>query len=179
MPRLVERLVDQSKDKPAEILCLIDNKRRSIGAKRNALLDMANGKFIAFIDDDDMVTTDYIDTLLEAIKSNPDADCIIFDILIHGYGKPKMCRYDKDSGYGYDAANERFRRWPNHLMCYKIGLARKHRFRDQRGEDDIWAHFASKDIVRQVRIDRILYHYLYDPNKSEGQEGYSGNSEWK
>jgi glycosyltransferase involved in cell wall biosynthesis len=34
---------------------LFDNRARSIGAKRQALADIARGKYIAFCDDDDDV----------------------------------------------------------------------------------------------------------------------------
>lgn len=38
-----------------ELLIEIDNKEISTGAKRNILLNRAQGKYIVFIDDDDMV----------------------------------------------------------------------------------------------------------------------------
>ena len=36
-----------------ELCYLLDNKRRTVGAKRNALLDAARGEYVSFIDDDD------------------------------------------------------------------------------------------------------------------------------
>lgn len=44
-----------------EILTLTDNKQRSIGAKRQALLNLAQGKYIAFLDDDDVPSHNYIE----------------------------------------------------------------------------------------------------------------------
>lgn len=39
----------------------------SIGAKRNALLEQATGEWVAFVDSDDMVATDYIRTILSEV----------------------------------------------------------------------------------------------------------------
>ena len=39
-----------------EHLVLLDNRMRSIGAKRQALVDIARGDFIAFVDDDDDIS---------------------------------------------------------------------------------------------------------------------------
>ena len=46
------------------------------GEKRNHLLELAKGKFIVFIDDDDEVSDDYVESIIEAIDSNPEIDCI-------------------------------------------------------------------------------------------------------
>lgn len=50
-----------------ELLYLLDNKRRTVGAKRNALLDVARGEWISFIDDDDMVSDAYVRRVHDAI----------------------------------------------------------------------------------------------------------------
>jgi len=39
-----------------EVIVELDNGERSIGAKRNALLDKAKGEYLAFIDDDDIIS---------------------------------------------------------------------------------------------------------------------------
>jgi Glycosyl transferase family 2 len=43
-----------------------------IGAKRNRLLDRAAGDYIAFVDDDDLVSVDYVQLVLAAIRERPD-----------------------------------------------------------------------------------------------------------
>ena len=48
----------------------------NVGKKRNILLQKASGDFIVFIDDDDEIHDNYIDAFMNAIESNPDADCI-------------------------------------------------------------------------------------------------------
>ena len=56
-----------------EILVEIDNGEKSIGTKRNLLLERAKGDYIVFIDDDDMISDTYVSRILECIdKSQPD-----------------------------------------------------------------------------------------------------------
>ena len=76
---LYNKMLEQTKNYPeVEILCLIDNKSMTIGEKRQALLDSARGKWIAFMDDDDDITDDYMSTIINTIKEKP-ADVISFD----------------------------------------------------------------------------------------------------
>jgi glycosyltransferase involved in cell wall biosynthesis len=41
-----------------EVIHCLDNGAESIATKRNRLVDRASGRFVAFIDDDDQVSTD-------------------------------------------------------------------------------------------------------------------------
>ena len=49
-----------------------------VAKSRNEGIDLAKGKYIAFIDSDDMITMDYIETLLKAIDTY-DTDVINFN----------------------------------------------------------------------------------------------------
>lgn len=156
---LLEALELQIAGKPVELIVMTDNRRRSTGAKRNALLQQAQGRYVAFIDDDDRVSEHYAAALLGAIAGRPEADCIVFDVMVYEGGKPlRSCLYGVEYEHGVDES--RYYRKPNHLMCYKRELALRHPFRDiGYGEDDEWAARASLDIVHQARIDEVLYHY--------------------
>ena len=67
MPRIFRDLERQAKGKDAEVLVFLDDRKRSIGRKRNALVSIAQGEFVSFVDDDDRVAHDYVDRLLERI----------------------------------------------------------------------------------------------------------------
>ena len=69
---LCEELQNQIVEQSVEHLVLIDNKRRTVGEKRDALLRAARGRYVAFVDDDDLVSPNYVARLLEASRSNPD-----------------------------------------------------------------------------------------------------------
>ena len=82
-----------------ELLYLLDNKRRTVGAKRNALLDVARGEFISFIDDDDTVAPDYVrrvhDAILQARRTDrlPDVICFGQRATLQPYGVTHECSY--------------------------------------------------------------------------------------
>ena len=58
--------------KRVEILVLTDAGRNGgmiVGEKRNAMVRMARGTYVVFVDDDDRVADDYLASLLEATSS--------------------------------------------------------------------------------------------------------------
>jgi len=55
-----------------EILDCRDNGERSIGWKRNRLIERAQGEFVAFVDDDDTVSDDYLPRICQARWSGRD-----------------------------------------------------------------------------------------------------------
>lgn len=62
----------------AKILCVNHESNIGVAKSRNEGIDIAKGKYIAFIDCDDMITMDYVDTLLDAIDKY-DTDVINFN----------------------------------------------------------------------------------------------------
>ena len=63
-----------------ECLVAIDNREATIGAKRNQLLKDSTGDYVCFIDDDDIVSEEYVERILEGTHSG--ADCISFRTII-------------------------------------------------------------------------------------------------
>ena len=59
---------------------VIHKENGGVSSARNTGLDLAKGKYISFIDSDDMVMPNYIETLLELIKNNNE-DIIYFNWL--------------------------------------------------------------------------------------------------
>lgn len=57
---------------------ILEKKRKSVGAKRQLLLQSANGKYISYIDDDDWVADDYVSRILDALQKSSDVDCCDF-----------------------------------------------------------------------------------------------------
>ena len=159
LTRVYGALIEQVGDRPVEVLVLVDNKRRTTGHKRNDLVRLARGEYVAFVDDDDRIGNDYIAELLRAIDTK--ADCILFDVMVNNDGVPdRICRYDRR--FRDVKLPTEYRRKPNHLMCYRREIALRHEFRDQSfGEDGDWAARASRDIRTQTYIRKTLYHYDY------------------
>jgi glycosyltransferase involved in cell wall biosynthesis/tetratricopeptide (TPR) repeat protein len=169
--RLTAKLCQQAQDKPVEILALLDNKRRTIGEKRNLLLQHARGQYVCFVDDDDELAEDYTEALLAAIASVPPPDCIVFDAWVTIDGQAgKRCRYgieleDRD-------LPDEYQRLPNHLCCFRRQLAQAVRFDAVSWHEDFrWAAAIRPRIERQFRIPRVLYYYRYESAGSETGPG--------
>jgi ubiquinone/menaquinone biosynthesis C-methylase UbiE len=159
LDRLLDKLEPQVKDKNVELLIFSDNAKRSIGQKRNDAIKMANGKYTCFIDDDDLVSDDYVDLILKEIRDwSPDV--IVFDALItFDEQRPKLVKYGRE--FDYCEKEESYYRHPNHLMVHKKSNITEW-FKDiKTGEDDEWASRMLSRIVTQSRIEKILYYYEY------------------
>ena len=78
-PRLLKKLQEQTKDRDdVEIIILGDNKKITVGKKRDRLVQMAQGKFVVLVDDDDDIVDDYIETVCDIIEKNKNIDVISY-----------------------------------------------------------------------------------------------------
>ena len=144
-----------------EVLMFRDNYERSIGAKRNALLKIANGDFIIYIDDDDDVTDDFIEQCLKGIETGKDL--IVFKHEAWINGKKYIIDIDKDNPNEQISDNETVRRKPLHSNLWKRELVKNIAFPDiMYGEDYKWAAKALKEIRTQHKIDKVLHIYKYE-----------------
>lgn len=160
LQNMLRQLEPQAKDKPVEILSIIDNRTMSIGRKRQYLNEIAHGKYVAHVDDDDEVAADYVDCLLERIREDK-YDCINFVCMVYyNDDPPKPCLYSKD--FGHQTLPNMILRRPNSRCCYKREIALRHRYSDfPYAEDDDWGIRASADITLESNIDKPLYFYRF------------------
>jgi len=145
--------------KNVELIVLSDNAKRSIGKKRNNALSLAQGDYVCFVDDDDLVSEDYVDSILhEIIKWNPDV--IVFDAQISFDGASnKLVKYGRE--FDHEEREDAYYRKPNHLMVHRKSNITEF-FKDVKtGEYDEWASRMLDRIVTQSRINKILYYYDY------------------
>jgi hypothetical protein len=147
-----------------EIRTYLDDGSVKVGAKRNRLVDEARGRYVTFVDDDDMVVPEYVDELLTAAAQG--ADCITFDGEMTTDGQwPKLFRFklglqDRTLPWGYE-------RRPNHICAIRRDLAQKVRFPEVNfGEDSSWAGKLQALLRSEARIDKVLYHYRFSTQGS-------------
>lgn len=164
--RLLYNLEKQSKNKSVEILYLGDNKEMTVGEKRNKLLGMASGKYVVFIDDDDRISDDYVDSILNKINEN--SDVITFNVEISENGSEyKKVLYDINFNCDRNLQNS-YERLPNHLMVVKKDLAIKAKFPEKSfGEDGEYAKRLKPLLKSQSKINKTLYYYDFDENTTE------------
>jgi GT2 family glycosyltransferase len=153
-----------------EILMLTDNKQMMLGQKRNAMVDIAQGRYVQFIDDDDRIEPDMFATVLNAIVIT-DADCITFLVSVSMNGEaPKICHYSKD--YAEDRNVETgYERLPNHICVIKREIALKASFPNLLyGEDSAYSKLLLPYLGTEHHIPRVLYHYDFSSETTETQQ---------
>lgn len=170
---LFERISKQCEDGRLEVLLLLDNKRRTIGGKRNAMQSIARGQFISFIDDDDDVSYDYVQTLLAHIEANPDADLFVYDTLcsLDDKNPAQIVKSDvefEDTEYSHETGALRK---PVQTMCWRRELAQSCTFPERQwGEDKEWSNQACPKVTKQVRIEGPpLFEYRWRAWRTEAE----------
>lgn len=151
-----------------EVLTLIDNREKTTGAKRNILLDKAKGDYIAFIDDDDQISPDYIKLVLEAIKTGPDVVGMRLVQYTDGKFYGNTCHsiiYKEWKNIPDNIENPTkwtFERCPNHLNPVKREHALKARFPDKViGEDQDYSYRLRGMLKSEVMIETPIYFYWF------------------
>lgn len=175
-----------------ELLYLLDNRRRPVGSKRNALLDAARGDYVVFIDDDDDVAPDYVRRIYSAIaaerKAKAPADVICFDqrATLMPHNVIHECSYSLDHYRNrkpelrrmlqpaYDAAGALIANallWtgpPAHTMAWRRELIGSTRFQEVTfGEDTAWVDNLCERAESEIQLSgEPLYFYKFDAERS-------------
>lgn len=174
LPKMQEALYSQLNAlEPAdqdrvEIIVLTDNKQMMLGHKRNVMVEMAQGKYIVFVDDDDRIAPDYITALLKGTES--DADAIVFHAEVRLNGEEAhICQYSKDFGTDYNSRGVYYR-IPNHICCIKREVSLKSSFPNLLyGEDSGYSKVLLPHLHTEHKINRVLYYYDYNADTTETQ----------
>ena len=161
-------VLSQQLTSEVEVIYLGDNKKRTVGQKRNDLLKLSQGRYVAFIDDDDKITEDYVSLLLKGIRSG--ADVVNFDVECSVNGGPfKKVFYDAKFKTDKNKPDH-YERIPNHLMCIKREIALTAGFPEKSfGEDQEYAKRILPRIQRQAKIEKTLYYYIFSHKTSQTQ----------
>lgn len=169
MDKIEKQIKDNNLEKKVEHLIVIDNKVRTIGRKRDNLVQCAIGQYVAFVDDDDDISDDYVLELVNAIKNNPHVDVITFkqNCFIENYPKSIV-----NFGLNYEneayVPNTEFKRKPYHICAWKTSLAQKYRFPSSNyGEDAGWLSQLWEVAKTEYHIDKVLHAYVHSDGTSE------------
>lgn len=160
-----------------EVLALLDNKKRSVGLKRQALLGVARGRWLAFVDDDDQVSDSYVSKIIEAIATAEanlaveTIDVITFDTWAVINDAPHVL-----VTHGNDLANEEYKlagftRKPWHVHVWARSLARTSKFQDASyGEDAAWLRPFWGIHLHEYKIQGPpLYTYRFSSQGTEAE----------
>lgn len=168
LSKLIQKLEDQV-DKnnlkgEVEILALIDNKTRTVGNKRQSLLDTCEGRFVAYLDDDDTISDDYIPEIVSAIKLDRYVDVVSFNQETRINNDPPNIVY-----FGLQYENTEYYpgvpvyRKPFHMCAWNRNIAKQVRFKNiSLTEDWAWIEELCKLAKTEFHIDKILHYYLFN-----------------
>ena len=162
--QLISNLTHQARRKPVQVAYLGDNKSMTVGTKRNLLMNIAIGERLIFVDDDDRISDNYVDKLLEYCEYKED--CISIGVECTENGKNKKTydfSFKKNINTRTKKGNNIAGRMPNHLCLWKREIALRVRFPDiNLGEDHNWAESQIlKDYSLRI-MPEILYYYDFD-----------------
>lgn len=157
---------------PDIVEIVLDKSNRSIGEKRNSLLDKALGEYLCFIDSDDWVSEDYINIVMRAIEQKPD--CVsLKGVMTTDGGNPEIFEHSLKYKEWRTLKNVpqdhvKHERYPNHLNTIKSSIAKQFRFPDKNfGEDHSWSKIVYKSglLKNEAYVSEVLYEYRFISNK--------------
>ena len=147
----------------------IDAGAGSIGAKRQRMIEKATADYIAFVDDDDMVSADYLDRIMPCLQSRPDCVGVTMHVTMDGrdWHPSPIFRHslrfkENHQWHGQD-------RTPHHLCPIKRTIAVESRFPDLMwGEDFSYAlGLLSRLHSEEWSGDEAIYFYNYVSKKGD------------
>lgn len=164
--KLTEQIIDCNAEEDISIISLCDNGLLSIGAKRNELMNKAKADYVCFVDDDDTVSSSYIQNLIDGIAKGIDC-CSLMGVYTVNGQNPEL--FEHSIKYTEWKTNPptmgiKYERNPNHLNCIKTSIAKQFKFPEtNHGEDHHWSKQlqASGLLKTEHYISDIMYEYKH------------------
>lgn len=160
-----KQIIDNNLINHVQILSLCDTKEISVGEKRNILLQKSIGRYVCFIDDDDIISDDYIIKLFQATHHNADVITFCGDYIENGITTPFSISLMHKGNYNHPNV---FYRLPNHLCPVRREIALQCHFTHKNfGEDSDYAEMINQHIQNEYHLIDKLYFYMYNSLTSQ------------
>jgi len=151
---------------PVWIMICKDDKKLTIGEKREMMYQKSHGLYSWQIDDDDDISDNAIALILEAVKQNPD--CITFEEYVNIDGKEYKSNHSLNyPGWVGDGNKElsdgyHFWRTPFFKSVIKTEIAKSVPIPHCRfGEDHQWSQALKPHLKTEVHIQEQIYRYIH------------------
>jgi len=166
-------IIQQFKEKDKRIKIIENETNKGVSFSRNKAIEIANGKYVTFIDGDDWIEVDAIEQMYKMITQKK-VDALRTTYYSHSQDKTKLVEYDKN--YNNKILNKQelpiFEReivnnrqeaylW---LLIIKTSIAKKIKFNVNLGmmEDTIW-YLEMLKIIKSIYFVNIpTYNYCYN-----------------
>jgi glycosyltransferase involved in cell wall biosynthesis len=164
---LIGYIAKQIGDLPVEHLVFIDNKRRTVGEKRDALLRMSHGEYVAYVDDDDWISEDYVYEILKAIEQKPDVVTFWQLATVNDLTSEVRFRVNQENGPFVPEGITHRGAW--HVCAWRKRIAVCSHFpSSNHGED--WAFVGPLNALpglSEVHISKVLHFYRHSSETTE------------
>jgi hypothetical protein len=144
-----------------------DREAITIGEKRQSLLERARGKYIAFIDDDDWVSYDYVQRIVRSIANDADPDCLSLAGVMTTAGSSPEMFYNSIAHKEWYSKDRVHYRCPTHLSPVRRTLALKAGFPAVSHAEDYQYSSRLRELLKTEASTgpKALYYYYYWPTK--------------
>jgi hypothetical protein len=167
---LAAKIRKQAAGCDVEVLLQIDDQLS--GPTRNDLTAASSGKYIAFVDDDDDVSADYVNAMLLGCRSNVDVVTMRLR-----FTSNRRCH----ESWQFALVDRNLRphgvMMVNHLCAWRRSLATLVAWCPDLGncDDHLWFEplYHAKVVRTQYHIDKELYFYDYEAGVSENQKAHA------
>jgi glycosyltransferase involved in cell wall biosynthesis len=171
--RIYEMAQKMGLQKQVEIIWLVDNWMRTLGSKRQNMVEMAQGEYIVFCDDDDNLADDFLKEIVPAMDQKPDVITFWEDCTWNEYRG--VLKYGLKNPYELMQLRGTCLRPAIHVSVWKRELCLKIKFKDTNwGEDKAWGELACPLAEKEVHIPKVLRIYNHQDARSEAFAAHTG-----
>lgn len=149
------------------VLAWWNNGDPPLPAIRQALVEATTTEYLSFVDDDDMVPDYFADEVVRALQQRPDK--VSWQTQIYLCGRPKQVAYHGLKYGRWYAGRNGLYRDVTHITPIRSQIAKLADFRRIKGsqpEDQAWVQQIRGHLRTEAVIDKVMYHYLYNPRQS-------------
>lgn len=142
----------------------------SIGKKRQALVEQCKGKYLCFLDDDESISPNYIETIVRLCQL--DCDVVTFRSIAKMDNYWSVIDMSLKNNEDEEATPDRIvKRKPWHINAIRSEFAKLYEFPDTNySEDALWMKNVLYHLESEAHTDAILHQYNHSSKTSEADK---------
>lgn len=176
LARLLAVLKPQIETHPdIEIVTRSFDEKLDLGTNRQCMIENANGQYVNFIDDDDLVPADYVSTIYPLLDG---VDYIGFQLQFYIDGVKQKPTFHSLRYKEWNSDQDGFYRDLSHVNPIRRELAILAPLSGGFGEDSRWSDaLRAKGVVKTEHyVDSVMYLYYWRSDKESAPSTHPGSS---